>query len=627
MNSPEHEDVDGLRDRNAALEREVERLSAEGALNRQIVARIREGIGVADAEHRWTFTNRRFEEMLGYGPGELLGQHMFTLLTPEGRARAEASDARRREGVVEHGEARIVRRDGQEIWVKFETNSTLDAGGTHAGVITVILDISERRAAEERLHRSEDQLREAQALSHIGSWELDLRTDVITRSAELLRIFGVTESERAPARGLAVDLIHVDDRERARSVVEAAIAKRENYAIDVQLNQPGEARFLHIRGRVACDADGTPVRLLGTMQDVTERKRVEDALRRSEEQLREAQTVMRIGSWELDLATNVMVRSDELNRMYGVTAEDLAGRAGLIYDFVHPGDRDRVRDALDACVASRAPCSVEFRLARPGPSQFLHTRARIVCAEDGTALRMLGTVQDVTERKREEEVVRRREEQLREAQAIAHVGSWELDLQTGTMLRSEELLRIYGVTEGELAENEGVIYETIHPSDRERVRAMVAAALANRAPGAAEYRLARAGEVQFVHARARVVYAEDGTPLRMQGTLQDVTERKQAEEQLRKAQELASIGTWELDLSTGIATRSPQLCRMFGESAATHVKGADAAFAHVHPDDRQRVRAEMQEAIAQRDGYAISTTAAKFVRFRGSRPRELVGRS
>jgi PAS domain S-box-containing protein len=188
----------------------------------------------------------------------MIGQDLLAELTPEGWGRAES------------GEARLVRRDGQTIWVKFDSSPITDEAGNHAGLITVLLDITERRSAEERLRRSEELLQEAQDLARIGSWERDFRTGVFTGSAALYRIFGTTVAELSASRGLKLDLVHPRDRERVRATIEAAIAQRQPYYLDFQLDRPGEVQFVHTRGRVICDEDGTPLRTVGIVQDVTE---------------------------------------------------------------------------------------------------------------------------------------------------------------------------------------------------------------------------------------------------------------------------------------------------------------------------------------------------------------------
>jgi PAS domain S-box-containing protein len=151
-----------------------------------------------------------------------------------------------------------------------------------SGPVSAFRDMSGRSEADERLRRSEELLRESQEIAHVGSWDWDLRTNVVTRSAELYRIYGMSEEELADTVGVAFDRVHPSDRDRVRAAMTAAVEQRRSYALDLRQDRPGEARFLHARGRAVCDASGKAIRLVGTMQDVTAQKHVEARLRQAD---------------------------------------------------------------------------------------------------------------------------------------------------------------------------------------------------------------------------------------------------------------------------------------------------------------------------------------------------------
>jgi PAS domain-containing protein len=142
-------------------------------------------------------------------------------------------------------------------------------------------DLTERAEAAARLRKSEERLREAQAVARLGSWEWDLRTNVVTRSAELCRIYGETEEAFHTTDGLAYARIHPDDRERARAVMERALATQSTYEVDYRILRSSGIGFLHIEGVIKRDAAGAVLRAIGTIQD--------PALSRSPEIARELQ--------------------------------------------------------------------------------------------------------------------------------------------------------------------------------------------------------------------------------------------------------------------------------------------------------------------------------------------------
>jgi PAS domain S-box-containing protein len=181
-------------------------------------------------------------------------------------------------------------------------------------------------------------------------------------------------------------------------------------------------------------------------------------------------------------------------------------------------------------------------------------------------------VNDVTERKHMERAISESEESLARAQEIAHIGSWDWDLTTNRVQWSEEMYRIYGVTRKEFGETYEAAIDFTHPEDKERVRQFTEEALVDFKPSAFDYRIVRHdGSIRIINAQARVYPGEDGRALKMAGTLQDITERKAAEEALREAEqnyrdifENAVEGIFQTSPAGGYICANPSLARMLG---------------------------------------------------------------
>ncbi len=147
-------------------------------------------------------------------------------------------------------------------------------------------EITERELGEEKLKRSESQLTEAQRLAHVGSWDWDLRTNTVTWSDELYRIFGLQPGEIEVA-GDAMSFIHPEDRDLVLSTVKNSIKNREPYSFYYRVLRPdGDERIAQSRGHIVSDEGGEPIRVFGATQDVTELKRAEERLKATSEQLR-----------------------------------------------------------------------------------------------------------------------------------------------------------------------------------------------------------------------------------------------------------------------------------------------------------------------------------------------------
>jgi PAS domain S-box-containing protein len=252
--------------------RSVDELVSSESHYRWIVETAREGICISDTEDRFTFVNSRMAEVLGYRPDELVGMSVFAITDTKDHGKLVELRERRRLGIAEGGEFKVKHRDGHELWVRFESRPVFDGAGRYTGVLTSILDITDRILAEERLKKSEAQLEEAQALAHVGSWEWDLVSDTVNRSKELCRIFGMCPESFGTSLSSSYERVHPDDREKLHREIDLATRERRPWEIEYRIVRPDGVRTLLARGKVITDDQGRPVRMVGTAQDVTERR-------------------------------------------------------------------------------------------------------------------------------------------------------------------------------------------------------------------------------------------------------------------------------------------------------------------------------------------------------------------
>jgi PAS domain S-box-containing protein len=185
-----------------------------------------------------------------------------------------------REGRSVRGQEMIVERpDGTRSYVVPYPDPIREPSGALGGAVTVLLDITERRQAEQALRKREGQLEEAQDLAHFGSWDRDIAAGKLTWSDEVYRIFGRAREEFTLSHDAFWELVHPEDRARAQDAVHEALAGGKSYNTEFRIIRPdGSARLVHSRGRVTKDNAGRPIRMFGVLQDVTERKEVEDEL-------------------------------------------------------------------------------------------------------------------------------------------------------------------------------------------------------------------------------------------------------------------------------------------------------------------------------------------------------------
>ena len=228
--------------------------------------------------------------LFGLDPNSFRGtyQEFDERVHPEDREALNAMVARARdERTFYSHEYRIIWPDGTVHWVAGQGQFFYDPTGKPVRMSGLVLDITERKWAEENLRKSEAQLAEAQQLAQLGSWSRELATNVVTWSDEIFRIFGMEPQKVGTTYQAFLEQVHPDDRTTVRAVIEDAFKYYRPFSCEYRITRlDGAVRIIHERGSVVADDAGKPIRVFGTAQDITERKHAEEELRTSRERLR-----------------------------------------------------------------------------------------------------------------------------------------------------------------------------------------------------------------------------------------------------------------------------------------------------------------------------------------------------
>lgn len=255
------------------------RLTEQEEDARQLLELAHDGVWTIDASGRTTYANPRLAELLGTTVDELLGSPAARWLGESGE-RSERLDGSRH-GASEQYETTLRRADGSPLPVRVSATA-LERG---RGSLKVVSDIGDRRRAESELRRSEASLAEAQAIAHLGSWEWDVRADVIRWSDELYRIFGVDQAEGDVSYAEYLTRLHPEDRASVEGMVRTAFETHEGFAFRHRVLRPdGSVRVVDSTGSVTLAGDEV-VRMAGTAHDVTERVAAEEEALAAREQL------------------------------------------------------------------------------------------------------------------------------------------------------------------------------------------------------------------------------------------------------------------------------------------------------------------------------------------------------
>jgi PAS domain S-box-containing protein len=407
---------------------------------------------------------------------------------------------------------------------------------------------AERRRAEESLRQSETYLAEAQRLSRTGSFGWNVSSGEIYWSEETYKIFDYDRAVK-PTLELAFQRIHPDDRDLVQRTIDHASGARTNLDFEHRLLMPdGSVKYLHVLAR-ASEPSSSNLEYVGAVMDVTAAERTEETLREREAYLAEAQRLSHTGSWARVSTTGEMrYWSEECYRVLGFEPRDGLPRFETFLQRVHPDDQAKVREVAEIASNEKVEYELDYRIVHPGGDiRDIHTVGHPVLSPSGDLVEFVGTVMDVTERKRAEEALRRSEAYLAEAQRLTHTGSWACDLVTREMRHSsEEHSRLYGFDpEKEIPSFEEFV-QRIHPEDRPRVIELAERANNARKDFEAHFRVMLPdGTTKYVYGTGHPVFNPSGGVGEFVGIVMDVTERRRADEErerLGQAQaELAHI--------------------------------------------------------------------------------------
>jgi PAS domain S-box-containing protein len=346
----------------------------------------------------------------------------------------------------------------------------------HANIVRwygTLTDIEDSKRAGEALRvvsrdlqESKARLEEAQRSAHLGYWEWDLATDRVTWAEETFRIYGLQPREHPIELAELREMIHPEDRELVFRTAEGALRGGTRPDVEHRIVRPtGEVRIVHSQGDVNRDASGKPYRMFGTIQDITERKRAEEALQQSQFCLSEGERLAHMGSWAFNPSGFFEHWSQELFTIYGLDPQKGAPTLEEYLAVVHPADRDFMAETIRRMHGERSGCDVKKRIVRPDGEQRYIRCVGIPVIEDEVLKGFLGTAIDITEQELLTQELERRQAYLAEAQILSHTGSFGWKPHSGEIVWSDETYHIFEYDPAEKLTLDRIM-ERVHPEDR-----------------------------------------------------------------------------------------------------------------------------------------------------------------
>jgi PAS domain S-box-containing protein len=518
------------------------------------------GVALTDLNGRFLATNHVYQTIVGYTEEEL---HALCFLDvthedyrePNWKLITELLEGKRQQFQIEK---KYLRKDGSSIWVS--NNVSLVPGTERAPRFIMALseDITQRKRAEEKLRHTEADLLEAQRISQTGSWKLDASSGEVIVSPQIFRIFGVKPDEDNSTTEFWLSRNHPEDQKRIQELFERSTIQKIDYDADYRIVLPdGTIKHLHAVGHPVLNESGDLVEFVGTAIDITDRKQKEEALRRSEGYLAEAQKLTHTGSWavrvpQLDDGQKVgtviprfgwdaSYWSKEMYRIFCLDASSTPPSYREVVRRFHREDALYNTSVVEQAVRNRTDFEIDYRLSLPnGGAKYIHVVGHPVVNASGDVIELVGTAMDVTEQHEARaaletafEQIKAEETELR--QITDSIVSYIYVLRPdGTALYANQTVLDYTGLTLEDVQREDQRARIFHPDDVERLREERQAALARGKAFELEQRaLGKDGNYRWFLVRFNPLRDDHGNIIRWYATGTDIEDRKRAEERMR----------------------------------------------------------------------------------------------
>jgi PAS domain S-box-containing protein len=519
---------------------------------------------------------------------QLIGRSVSKLVHPD----EQAEVARRGREVAEGKqppatERRLIRLDGSTVEVESKVISFLYEGRPALQVIA--RDNTERARAERKVRESEANLALAQQVAGVGSWEYQFTADgqvdegKLLCSQEAYRIFGRSSDEFHLSIQTFYQAVHPDDRAFVAGCFQALREKNEPFDCDYRIIRPdGAERIIDSVAATVYDPDtGKRSKVVGTVFDITERRATEKQLREADEKYRSIFDNALEGIFQNTPDGIIISANPALARMFGFASpEELIREHNSLepQSYTAPAERQEFKRLIEKRGVVN---NFEFEVKRKdGSAIWVSENARIVRDAAGNALYYEGSVRDITERKRSELILRESEEHLKLVMAASNDGIFEHDFVTDVLTWSDRMYDMFGLDRRSFIPTLAAFTALLHPDDRAAFQKAVAEQMVSGGRYDAHTRIRRYdGSYGNFLGRGEVVLDAAGKPVRIVGSVADLTSILQTEQKLVEQGNLLNLA------QDAIMVRDMDDRIVFWNHGAEVLYGWSAEEVRGHPND------------------------------------------
>ncbi|HEX8358185.1 MAG TPA: PAS domain S-box protein, partial [Segetibacter sp.] len=430
--------------------------------------------------------------------------------------------------IIKKAEHEIVTPQGDRKWLEFTYSNLLDEPGVGAVVLN-FRDITGRKKQEIQLRESEARLIEAQALAKIGSWEIDLHDGATKWSPEIFRIFETDPEQLIASRHQFLELVHPHDREKLNEAFDRSLKLKGHNVLQHRIvTASGNEKIVLQHWQVFYNDEMVPMRMSGTCQDRTGQVKAE------EDNKFKANLLNTVGQAVVatDLDGLITYWNKAAEDIYGWSAAEATGK-NIIDLLPAAQSREQARQIMHDLRIGKV-WSNEFEVQRKDGSQFCaFVTDSPIYDQHGQLAGMIGVSSDTSERKKIETELKESEARYKTAQKLGKLGHWELDLHNNSVLWSGELYNIFQLDPATTIPRFETVFRFLHPGDEKALKHHVDLTLAGLKPNDSVFKITLDnGDVRYVLEMSELKKDAAGRPLKIVGTVQDVTDQKLTENAL-----------------------------------------------------------------------------------------------
>lgn len=530
-------------------------------------------IRILDKEGNIIFESPSSSKILQYPVGSLIGKNAFEYIHPgdRDRIRHDFQEVCEQINPGTPSEYRIRKEDGTYLYVESTGLNLIGVPGVD-GIVVTTHPVHVQKMVEHQLRESETRLHHALEGAGEGLWDWHFPSGKAYFSPRYYTMLGYEPDEFPATFESWVALLHPDEKNAVISdLLNQIREKRTSFKSEYRIRtKEGDWCWILGRGKaIEWDKEGNIIRLIGTNADITYRKKADIALQESYQKLAQAQRIAHIGSWEDYLPTKELQWSEEMYHILGFPPGTPVNLLDIVSIFP-PDELTHFQQAVHAAIHEDTPYSVDYKIIRnDGKVRYVHDEGEVIRDENGMALWMIGTTQDITDLRLVEQALRESERKYRSIFDNAAIGICQISKDGQIISANTYIARILGYdSKEELIASITNINTRIfnNPDQWDDIKKILSE------KGFLEYVeipcINKYGHQVWVSCNGRVVRDSNGAVLHFEGTVQDITPRKLAEDNLRfqsKILEIMAEGIIVTRVGDGVIVfTNPTFDKLFG---------------------------------------------------------------